>query len=109
MLQRTLLESARLPVGARNTSPERARSEHQPRSSYKGGHMPASHHDLSLPRALLPSCALAAAILFAPAGALAQSAPPSSTIGNLKQLSVEELMDIEVTSVSKEPEKLFDA
>jgi iron complex outermembrane receptor protein len=39
----------------------------------------------------------------------AQSAPAGPSIVDLKQLSVEELMNIEVTSVSKEPEKLLDA
>jgi iron complex outermembrane receptor protein len=39
----------------------------------------------------------------------AQSDPPAETVSALKQLSVEELMDIEVTSVTKEPEKLLDA
>jgi iron complex outermembrane recepter protein len=38
-----------------------------------------------------------------------QSSDTDQSIGALKQLSVEELMDIEVTSVSKEPEKLLDA
>jgi iron complex outermembrane receptor protein len=38
-----------------------------------------------------------------------QSSSGDSPIGALKQLSVEQLMDIEVTSVSKEPEKLLDA
>jgi iron complex outermembrane recepter protein len=39
----------------------------------------------------------------------AQSTGADQSIGELKQLSVEELMNIEVTSVSKEPEKLLDA
>lgn len=38
-----------------------------------------------------------------------QSTDSSNSIGNLKQLSLEQLMAIEVTSVSKEPEELFDA
>jgi iron complex outermembrane receptor protein len=52
--------------------------------------------------------------LFLIAGCLtnplrSQSSGGDSPIGALKQLSVEQLMDIEVTSVSKEPEKLLDA
>jgi iron complex outermembrane receptor protein len=39
----------------------------------------------------------------------AQSADADQSIGSLKQLSLEQLMDIEVTSVSREPEKLLDA
>jgi iron complex outermembrane recepter protein len=39
----------------------------------------------------------------------AQSDPPAASVSALKQMSVEELMDIEVTSVTKEPEKLLDA
>ncbi|HEY1794152.1 MAG TPA: TonB-dependent receptor [Opitutaceae bacterium] len=35
--------------------------------------------------------------------------PNDSSIGALKQMSVDELMDIEVTSVAKAPEKLLDA
>jgi iron complex outermembrane receptor protein len=38
-----------------------------------------------------------------------QTAGPDSSVGSLKQLSLEQLMDIQVTSVSKEPEKLLDA
>lgn len=41
--------------------------------------------------------------------ALAQVSESDQAIGTLKQLSVEQLMDIEVTSVSKGPEKLLDA
>jgi iron complex outermembrane receptor protein len=39
----------------------------------------------------------------------AQSATPDPSVGDLKQLSVEDLMNIEVTSVTKAPEKLLDA
>jgi len=39
----------------------------------------------------------------------AQSTGTEPSVGQLKHLSVEELMDIEVTSVTKEPEKLLDA
>jgi iron complex outermembrane recepter protein len=38
-----------------------------------------------------------------------QAADETPSIGSLKQLSLEQLMDIEVTSVSKEPEKFLDA
>lgn len=46
--------------------------------------------------------------LLAP-GAPAQEAPAPANPSALKQLSVEELMDLEVTSVSKRPEKLMAA
>jgi iron complex outermembrane receptor protein len=39
----------------------------------------------------------------------AQSGTTDPSIGALKQLSVEQLMDIDVTSVTKEPERLLDA
>ena len=41
--------------------------------------------------------------------ARAQSTNANSSVVDLKQLSVEDLMNIEVTSVTKEPEKLLDA
>ncbi len=47
------------------------------------------------------------ALLTANVGA--QAPGGDSSIGALKQMSVEQLMDIDVTSVSKEPEKLLDA
>ena len=37
-----------------------------------------------------------------------QTPPPLPSLSALKQMSMEQLMDIEVTSVSKRPEKLFD-
>jgi len=52
---------------------------------------------------------LAASLLGGPDSARAQTAPPSQPLGELKKLSLEELMNIEVTSVSKRPEKLLDA
>jgi iron complex outermembrane recepter protein len=52
---------------------------------------------------------LAAAALSLSGRLGAQTLPPDSSIGALKQMSVEQLMDIEVTSVSMEPEKLLDA
>jgi iron complex outermembrane receptor protein len=44
-----------------------------------------------------------------PLSAAATDADASDSSKQLKQLSVEELMDIEVTSVSKQPEKVFEA
>ncbi len=41
--------------------------------------------------------------------AKAQATEPDPGVGALKKLSMEELMDIEVTSVSRHPEKLLDA
>ena len=41
-----------------------------------------------------------------PGFATAQNADPGSSVKSLKQLSLEELLEIEVTSVSKLPEKL---
>ncbi len=41
--------------------------------------------------------------------ASAQTAGPESHVGDLKKLSIEELMDLEITSVSRKPEKLHDA
>lgn len=57
--------------------------------------------------------ALIAALFLSPLvftdAAFADTPNPVSSVKELKQLSVEELMDIEVTSVSKRPEKLLDA
>jgi iron complex outermembrane recepter protein len=47
--------------------------------------------------------------IFVSGAAYGQSAAASTSVGDLKQLSVEDLMNIEVTSVTKEPEKLLDA
>jgi iron complex outermembrane recepter protein len=47
----------------------------------------------------------AAAIYCAPA----QADSSSSTIGDLKQLNVEDLMNVEITSVARHPQKLLDA
>ena len=47
--------------------------------------------------------------LFRAAPVRAQVAPDIIEVKSLKQLSLDELMDIEVTSVSKRPEKLFAA
>jgi iron complex outermembrane receptor protein len=58
---------------------------------------------------ILGVIALGVAVSSFTGSARAQSTSPESSIGDLKQLSVEELMNIEVTSVSKEPEKLLDA
>ena len=51
--------------------------------------------------------ALAAVVFaFSAAPLLGQTPPPLPSLNALKQMSVEQLMDIEVTSVSKRPEKL---
>lgn len=61
---------------------------------------PSAHRAVSL------WLGLAAAI---PVGALAQTTGPEVPVQSLKQLSVEDLMNIEVTSVAKGPEKLLQA
>lgn len=64
-------------------------------------------------RPLLDRPVLATAVLFGwlmiSGAARADDADPVSSVKALKQMSVEELMDIEVTSVSKRPEKLLEA
>jgi iron complex outermembrane receptor protein len=49
------------------------------------------------------------ALAFSAAPLLGQTPPPLPSLSALKQMSVEQLMDIEVTSVSKRPEKLSEA
>src|ERR1700728_3754423 len=58
-------------------------------------------------RALLGMAAslLAASLCSAPA----EADSGSSTIGELKQLNVEDLMNVEITSVARHPQKLLDA
>ena len=58
-------------------------------------------------RAMLGTAAalLAVCLCAAPAGAYGGS----PTIGELKQLNVEDLMNVEITSVSRHPQKLLDA
>jgi len=58
--------------------------------------------------ALAPS-ALATALLLGPAGPAAAAQNVTASTGELKRLSIEELMDIEVTSVSRTPETLSSA
>jgi iron complex outermembrane recepter protein len=58
---------------------------------------------------LIYTSGIALVIAVAPFRAKAQTMPPQTPIEALKQLSVEDLMNIEVTSVSKQPEKLLDA
>jgi iron complex outermembrane receptor protein len=58
-------------------------------------------------RVMLGAAAVILAICICPAPAEANSGSP--TIGDLKQLNVEDLMNIQVTSVSRRPEKLIDA
>jgi iron complex outermembrane receptor protein len=48
-----------------------------------------------------------ALILYGCAVTLAQADDSASSIGQLKQLNVEDLMNVEVTSVARHPEKLF--
>jgi len=57
---------------------------------------------------LVLCCCAAAALLAGVAGAEARAAPGDSTT-DLTELSIEELMNVEVTSVSKKPEKLSEA
>src|SRR5919106_419396 len=52
---------------------------------------------------------LALLIALTDVSGAAESGPAGTTILELKQLSLEELMGVEVTSVSKKEEKLFDA
>jgi iron complex outermembrane receptor protein len=52
--------------------------------------------------------ALGLSLLLAAAGH-AQTGPAAQSVKDLKELSIEQLMDLEVTSVSKRPEKLLDA
>jgi iron complex outermembrane recepter protein len=58
-------------------------------------------------RALLGTAAVFLAICIGSAPAEADGASP--TIGELKQLNVEDLMNIQVTSVARHPEKLIEA
>ena len=58
-------------------------------------------------RAIAAAAAPLLAIAIGCAPALAEGDP--STIGELKQLNVEDLMNVEVTSVSRRPEKLIEA
>jgi len=61
-----------------------------------------------IPDALAPS-ALATALLLCPTGHAAASQDLTGSTGALKRLSIEQLMDIEVTSVSRSPEALSSA
>jgi iron complex outermembrane receptor protein len=64
-------------------------------------------HGFGLEAASISSIGFAFAILAS--SAFAQTSETNSSASALKKLSLEELMDIEVTSVSRSPEKLFDA
>src|SRR5690348_14555492 len=64
-------------------------------------------HVFGLGLASILSIGFALAILAN--SAFAQISDTNSSPSALKKLSLEELMDIEVTSVSRSPEKLFDA
>src|SRR5215469_170983 len=52
-------------------------------------------------------CALAVAISFVAPCAWSQSSPDQNSPGNLKEMSLAQLGNVEVTTVSKEPEKLL--
>src|SRR5688572_9659044 len=71
----------------------------------EGDPAPGPHH-----RGILRSRALLLASLAAlvPGPVQADESPPPST-GSLKQLSLEELFDLEVTTVSQKPEPLSEA
>jgi iron complex outermembrane recepter protein len=58
---------------------------------------------------ILRSAALALSLAALAVQLSAQAVAPDTAIGGLKQMSVEQLMDIEVTSVTKEPEALLEA
>jgi iron complex outermembrane recepter protein len=67
-----------------------------------------SNNRIRIPSA--PRAALLAAVVLSAACRLgAQAAQPAPSIGDLKQLSIDDLMNIEVTSVTKEPEALLQA
>ena len=68
------------------------------------GANPCRHSPRAAMRAPLGILGALLAILAAPA-----AADGSSTIGELKRLNVEDLMNVQVTSVSRHPEKLLDA
>jgi iron complex outermembrane receptor protein len=61
-----------------------------------------------IPDALAPS-ALVTALLLCPTGHAAASQDMTASTGALKRMSIEELMDIEITSVSRSPETLSSA
>jgi iron complex outermembrane receptor protein len=52
---------------------------------------------------------ICAVILYGCAASLARGDNAASSIGELKQLNVEDLMNVEVTSVARHPEKLLEA
>jgi iron complex outermembrane recepter protein len=55
------------------------------------------------------NCLVSAFILYGCAATLARAENAASSIGELKQLNVEDLMNVEVTSVARHPEKLLEA
>ena len=61
-----------------------------------------------IPHALAPS-ALATALVLSPATPAGASQDIAASTSELKRLSIEQLMDIEVTSVSRTPETLSSA
>src|ERR1700761_6120658 len=54
-----------------------------------------------------PSCIRSQLLCALLAGLLGQAAGAAESITDLKQLSVEDLMNVEVTSVARHPEKLI--
>ena len=56
-----------------------------------------------------PNAFIATVILYGCAAALAHADNTASSIGQLKQLNVEDLMNVEVTSVARHPEKILEA
>src|ERR1700679_3854526 len=62
------------------------------------------------PHGVRATVALAPVLLTLSAGiAVAEADSGSATIGELKQLNVEDLMNVEITSVARHPEKLLHA
>ena len=57
----------------------------------------------------VPKLLLLGGLLVSPGALVAQTAAPTPPLGALKKLSLEQLMDLEVTSVSKRAEKIFEA
>jgi iron complex outermembrane receptor protein len=56
-----------------------------------------------------PKGFIATVILYGCAAALAHADNAASSIGQLKQLNVEDLMNVEITSVARHPEKILEA
>src|SRR5258708_522419 len=63
----------------------------------------------SVPRSIIRAALVVFGLLAWTGSGVAQTAADSSPVSSLKQMSLDELVDIEVTSVSKRPEKLLEA